>query len=398
MPLHFLAALRRAGVPVTVREYLTLMEGLSAGLAEGSVETFHTLAQTCLVKDERHLDAFDRVFGACFKGLVAPGGAADEADIPAEWLRSLGERFLSPEERAGIEALGWDTLMETLRQRLREQTGRHQGGSKWIGTGGTSPFGADGYHPEGIRIGQEGNRHFRAAKVWDQRRFEALTGEAAIGARTTKLVLRRLRRFAREGAADELDLDATIKETAARGFLDVKLRPQRRNTVKLLIFFDIGGSMDEHVGEVEALFAAARAEFKHLRPFYFHNCVYDHVWVEGQIGAGGDGARGRKHATIDLLNTYGPDYRVVFVGDASMSPYEITTVGGAVDHWNAEAGAAWMGRIVAAYRRIAWLNPVPESRWPHTPSIGLMRQIVSGRMYPLTLGGLDDAMRALSGG
>ncbi|MGD0633743.1 MAG: VWA domain-containing protein [Beijerinckiaceae bacterium] len=390
MLLDFFTNLRKASVPVTVREYLTLIEGLSQGLAQDSVETFYGLARTCLIKDERHLDAFDRVFGASFKGLEAPSAALDPEDIPEDWLRSLGEKYLSEEERAAIRKLGWDQLMETLRERLRDQKERHQGGSKWIGTGGTSPFGADGYHPEGVRIGQAGNRHFRAAKVWDERRFKDLTGEAGIGTRNVQLALRRLRRFARTGAAEELDLDATIQGTAAQGFLDLKLRPERRNNVKLLIFFDIGGSMDAHIAEAETLFAAARSEFRHLHTFYFHNCIYDHVWTSN--------ARDRAHkiSTYDLIHTYASDYRVVFVGDAAMSPYEITTPGGAVDHWNEEPGAVWMQRIVSAYRRIAWLNPVPQDEWIYSPSAGLMRRLVAGRMYPLTLGGLDDAMRALS--
>lgn len=390
MLLEFLTNLRKASVPVSLREYLTLIEGMSRGLAEDSAETFYALAKTCLVKDERHLDAFDRVFGATFKGLQSFGDALNPAEIPEEWLRSLGEQFLSETERAAIQKLGWDKLMATLRQRLAEQKGRHQGGSRWIGTGGTSPFGADGYHPEGIRIGQQGNRNFSAVKVWDERRFKDLTGDAGIGTRNVKLALRRLRRFARTGAAEELDLDATIQGTAAQGFLDVKLRPERRNNIKLLLFFDIGGSMDAHIAEVETLFTAARAEFKHLRSYYFHNCIYDHVWT--------DNARRREHRVpvYDLLHTYASDYRAVFVGDATMSPYEIISPGGAVDHWNEEPGAVWMERICAAYRRIAWLNPVPANQWVYSHSTNLMRQILEGRMYPLTLDGLDDAMRALS--
>ncbi len=389
MLLEFFDDLRKAKVPVTPREYLNLIDGLSRGLAEGSVETFYALARVCLIKDERHLDAFDRMFAQRFKGLDAVAAALDPADIPEDWLKSLGEKYLSAEERAALEALGWDKLMETLRDRLREQTERHAGGSKWIGTGGTSPFGADGHHPEGIRIGQEGNRTFRAVKVWDERHFKDLTGAAEIGTRNVKLALRRLRSFARAGAADELDLDATIKGTAEQGFLDVRFRPERRNSVKLLIFFDIGGSMDWHIAEVETLFAAARAEFKHLRTFYFHNCVYDHVWSSNAL------ARADRLSTYDLINTFAFDYRVVFVGDASMSPYEIVQPGGAVDHWNEETGEAWMRRITSAYKRIAWLNPVPEARWAGVQSIGLMRRIVDGRMYPLTLGGLDAAVRAL---
>jgi uncharacterized protein with von Willebrand factor type A (vWA) domain len=390
MLLDFFTALRKAAIPVTPREYLTLIDGLSYGLAEGSVDTFYGLARTCLVKDERHLDSFDRVFGATFKGLDTPSAALEPAAIPEEWLRSIGEKYLSEADRAAIKALGWDTLMKTLRERLRDQQERHQGGSKWIGTGGTSPFGADGYHPEGIRIGQGNNRHFRAAKVWDERRFKDLNGNAELGTRTVKLALRRLRSFARAGAADELDLDATVRGTAEQGFLDVRMRPERRNTIKLLIFFDIGGSMDWHIAEIETLFAAARAEFKHLRTFYFHNCIYDYVWTSNARN------RANRIATYDLIHTFAPDYRVLFVGDASMSPNEIVMPGGAVDHWNEEAGAVWMQRIVATYQRSAWLNPVAEPHWPYTQSVGLMRQILDGRMYPLTLAGLDDAIRTLS--
>lgn len=391
MLLQFFSALRKAAVPVTLREYLTLLEGLSHGLAQRSVETFYGLARTCLVKDERHLDAFDRTFATCFKGLASRETPLDRREIPEEWLRSLGARYLDDADRAALEALGWDKLMDTLRERLREQTGRHEGGSKWIGTGGTSPFGTDGNHPEGVRFGQQPGQHRRAVKVREERRYKDLTGEAELGTRTIKLALRRLRHFARSGAAEELDLDATIRGTAAQGYLDVKLRPERRNLIKLLIFFDIGGSMDDHIREVEALFAALRAEFKQMRSFYYHNCVYDHVWT----------GNARRHSetipTYDLIHTYASDYRLVFVSDASMAPSEIEMAGGAIDHWNPEPGAVWMRRLTAAYRRIAWLNPVPEGSWPYVPSIGAMRHLVEGRMYPLTLGGIDAAARALSG-
>ncbi len=391
MLLGFFSALRAARVPVSLREHLTLLDALAHGLGEASVDTFYGLARTCLVKDERHFDAFDRTFAACFKGASTLDMALETRDIPEDWLRSLGARYLDEADRAALEALGWDRLMDTLRDRLREQKARHEGGSKWIGTGGTSPFGADGFHPEGVRIGQAAGRHRRAVKVWEQRRYKDLAGDAELGTRTMKLALRRLRHFARAGAADEFDLDATIRGTAAQGLLDVRFRPERRNAVKLLLLLDVGGSMDDYVAEVEALFAAARAEFKHLRSFYYHNCVYDRVWTS-------NARRSSDLISTDrLVQTFGSDYRVVFVSDATMAPSEIEVAGGAIDHWNKEAGATWMRRLTDSYRKVAWINPVPEAVWPVTRSIGLMRHLVGGRMYPLTLGGIDAAARALGG-
>ncbi|AWN39498.1 vWA domain-containing protein [Methylobacterium durans] len=389
MLLQFFTALRAAKVPVTLREYLTLLGALEHDLAAKRVEDFYVLARTALVKDERNLDRFDRVFGTVFKGLESVGEAVEPAAIPEEWLRKLAEKYLTEAEKAELQALGWDKLFETLKQRLAEQKERHQGGSKWIGTGGTSPFGAYGYNPEGIRIGQEGNRNFRAVKVWDKREFRDLDDGVELGTRNLRLALRRLRRFARTGAADELDLDGTIRETARRGYLDVKLRPERHNAVKVLLFLDVGGSMDWHVELAEELFSAARSEFKHFAHFYFHNCPYEAVWTENA----------RRHdertSLLDVIRTYPSDYRVVFVGDASMSPYEIVMPGGSVEHWNEEAGAVWLQRVLDHFPKAVWLNPVPKEQWAYTQSIAMIRRIVSERMFPLTLEGLDEAMRAL---
>ena len=384
----FFYELKSAGLPVTLREYLTLMEALEHDLASRRVEDFYYLARASLVKDERNLDKFDRVFGKVFKGLELTEGSGVE--IPKEWLKKITERYLTEEEKQLIESLGGlDKLLETLRQRLADQKGRHQGGSKWIGTAGTSPFGAYGYNPEGIRIGQDKNRNFRAVKVWDRREYRDLDDTVELGTRNIKLALRRLRKFARTGALEELDLDGTIKETAHRGYLDIKLRPQRRNAVKVLLFFDIGGSMDWHVQVVEELFSAARTEFKHMDHFYFHNCLYERVWKQNR----------RRHddatSTWQVLHTYPHDYKVVFVGDASMSPYEITTPGGAVEHFNEEPGAVWLERVTRTYPACVWLNPVPESQWDYTYSIRMVRHLFGDRMYPLTLDGLDRAMRAL---
>ena len=385
MLLQFFTALRDAKVPVSLKEYLTLLGALDRGLAGHDVEAFYFLSRTALVKDEAHLDRFDRVFGTVFKGLETLGEAVEPAAIPEEWLRKLAEKYLTEAEKAELKALGWDKLFETLKQRLAEQKGRHQGGSKWIGTGGTSPFGAYGYNPEGIRIGQDGNRNFRAVKVWDKREFKDLDDDREIGARNMRLALRRLRRFARTGAAEELDLDGTIRESARQGYIDVRLRPERRNAVKVLLFLDVGGSMDWHIEQAEALFSAARSEFKHLAHYYFHNCPYEAVWTENR----------RRHEAktplLDVIRTYGSDYRVVFVGDASMSPYEIATPGGSVEHWNEEAGAVWMQRLLDHFPKAAWLNPVPETHWGYTQSIGMMQRLVAGRMFPLTLEGLDAA-------
>src|SRR5882672_5356384 len=389
MFMQFFTSLRDAQIPVTLREYLTLMEALDADLADQSVENFYYLSRAALVKDERNLDKFDRVFGSVFKGLESLLDAMEKADIPAEWLKKLAEKYLTEEEKKQIEAMGWDKLMETLRERLKEQKGRHQGGSKWIGTAGTSPFGAYGYNPEGVRIGQDQNRHFRAVKVWDKREFRDLDDEVELGTRNIKLALRRLRKFARTGAAEELDLDGTIKGTAHKGYLDILMRPERHNAVKVLLFFDVGGSMDWHIKATEELFSAARSEFKHMEHFYFHNCLYENVWKEN---------RRRFNDTTptwDLLHTYPHDYKVIFVGDASMSPYEIMAPGGSVEHYNEETGAAWMERVTRTYPACVWLTPVPEAEWDHTQSIRIMRQLMGGRMYPLTLDGMDKAMREL---
>jgi uncharacterized protein with von Willebrand factor type A (vWA) domain len=389
MFVNFFHDLKAAGVPVTLREYLTLMEAMDADLASRRVEDFYYLARAALVKDERNLDKFDRVFGHTFKGLEFMSEAGIEANIPEEWLKKLADKFLTEEEKAQIKALGGlDKLMETLKQRLAEQKGRHQGGSKWIGTGGTSPFGNGGYNPEGIRIGGE-STHRRAVKVWDKREFKDLDDNVELGTRNIKVALRRLRKFARTGTAEELDLDGTIQGTAHKGYLDIHMRPERHNAVKVLLFFDIGGSMDWHIKATEELFSAARTEFKHMEHFYFHNCLYEKVWKENR----------RRFQdttpTFDVLHTYPHDYKVIFVGDASMSPYEIAAAGGSVEHYNEEAGAVWIERVLRNYPSAVWLNPVPEREWDFTHSIGMMRQLMGGRMYPLTLDGLDRAMREL---
>jgi uncharacterized protein len=389
MFVAFFHELKTAGVPVTLREYLTLMEAMEKDLAGRRVEDFYYLARTALVKDERNLDKFDRVFGHVFKGLELMSEALS-ADIPAEWLKKLAEKYLTEEEKKQIEAIGGlDKLLELLRQRMREQKGRHQGGNKWIGTGGTSPFGAYGYNPEGVRIGQDENRNFRAVKVWDRRDFKDLDDQVELGTRNIKVALRRLRRFARTGAPEELDLDGTIKGSAHKGYLDILMRPERHNAVKVLLFFDIGGSMDWHIKATEELFSAARSEFKHMEHFYFHNCLYEKVWKEN---------RRRFEDTTptwDVLHTYPHDYKVIFVGDASMSPYEIMAPGGSVEHFNEETGAIWMERVARTYPACVWLNPVAEKDWDYTQSIRIMRQVMGGRMYPLTLDGLDKAMREL---
>ncbi|HET6388025.1 VWA domain-containing protein [Hyphomicrobium sp.] len=385
----FFAELRAAKLPVSLKEYLTLLEAVGAGVAGGRVEDFYYLARATLVKDERNLDRFDQIFAHVFKGIdLLP--EAIEAEIPEEWLRRISTLHLSEEDKKKIEALGgWDKIMEELKKRLAEQKERHQGGNKWIGTGGTSPYGAYGYNPAGIRIGQHESRHRRAIKVWDKREFKDLAGTAEIGTRTIKVALRRLRQFARTGAASELDLDGTIRGTAEKGYLDVRLRPERHNAVKLLMFFDIGGSMDDHIREVEDLFSAARSEFKHLEYYYFHNCLYEGVWKENA----------RRYTnridTWQVLHTYPADYKVIFIGDASMSPYEITVPGGSVEHMNEEPGAVWLKRVTDTYKHAVWLNPVDERHWDWTPSIGMIRQLLEGRMFPLTLDGLDAAMRSL---
>jgi hypothetical protein len=390
MFVTFFQRLKTAGVPATVREYLTFLEGLEAGVAGYRVEDFYYLARASLVKDERNLDKFDRVFGEVFKGLEAVAPDDLLSTIPEEWLRRLNEKFLTDEEKAMIEALGgWEKIMEELKKRLEEQQGRHEGGSKWIGTAGTSPFGAYGYNPAGIRIGQKENRNNRAIKVWDKREFRDLDDTVELGTRNIKVALRRLRKFAREGAAEELDLAGTIRSTANRGYLDIQLVPERRNTVKVLLFLDVGGSMDPYVRLCEELFSAARAEFKHLEYFYFHNCVYETVWRENR----------RRHTeripTWEVLRTYPADYKLIFVGDAAMSPFELTHPGGSVEHMNDEAGMVWLKRLADTWQHAAWLNPAPERTWGYTPSTDLIRRILDGRMYPLTLEGLDAAMREL---
>ncbi len=389
MFVNFFHELKRVGLPVTLREYLTLMEGMDAGIASGNVEDFYYLSRASLVKDERNLDKFDRVFGTVFKGLEA---MTDEQlyDIPEEWLRLVTEKFLTDEEKAQIEALGgWEKIMEELQKRLEEQEKRHEGGSKWIGTGGTSPFGAYGYNPAGVRIGQKEGRQGRAVKVWDKREYKDLDDSVELGTRNIKVALRRLRKFARHGAPEELDLDDTIKSTASKGWLDIKLVPERRNTVKVLLFFDIGGSMDGYIRACEELFSAARSEFKHMEYFYFHNCLYEFLWKNNR----------RRHDertnTWDILHTYPHDYKVVFVGDASMSPFELTHPGGSVEHMNQEAGALWMQRVTEIYESAIWLNPTPEKYWSYTPSIEMIKQLFSDRMFPLTIEGLDGAMKEL---
>lgn len=390
MFLDLFNELRKAKVPVSLKEYLALMEAMDARVAAYRIDDFYYLARAVLVKDERNLDKFDRIFGHVFKGLEAPDDEIT-ADIPEEWLQKLIDRYLTEEEKAEIEALGgWDKLMETLRERLAEQRERHQGGSKWIGTSGTSPFGAYGCNPEGVRIGQDGNANFRAVKVWDKREFKSLDDSIVIGTRNIKVALRKIRQFAREGAEFELDLPDTVRSTANNGgYLDIKMVPERHNAVKVLLLLDIGGSMTVHTRTCEELFSAARAEFKHLEYYYFHNCLYEEVWRDN---------RRRRSNTVDtteLLNTYGPDYKLILVGDATMSPYEITVPGGSVEHWNAEAGAVWMQRLLDAYPRAVWLNPASERYWQATPSIQVVRQLMADRMYPLTLEGLDLATREL---
>jgi uncharacterized protein with von Willebrand factor type A (vWA) domain len=385
----FFHELKRAGLPVTLKEYLTLLEGLDADLAGRRVDDFYFLSRACLVKDERHLDRFDRVFGHVFKGLEALPDAI-EAEIPGEWLRLMSELHLSEEDKKRIaEFGGWEKIMEALRERLAEQKGRHAGGNKWIGTGGTSPFGAYGYNPAGVRIGQKESRHHRAIKVWDSREFKDLDETVEIGTRNIKVALRRLRSFARLGAAEELDLTGTIRGTAEKGYLDIRMVPERHNAVKVLMFFDVGGSMDFHVKVAEEVFSAARSEFKHLEYFYFHNCLYDRVWRSN--------ARRRREPTDtwELLHTYPADYKVIFVGDASMSPYELTHAGGAVEHMNEEPGVTWLKRVTETYRHCVWLNPVAEGYWDWTSSIGMVRGLLEGRMYPLTLQGLDAATAEL---
>ncbi|MBF9049609.1 VWA domain-containing protein [Roseobacter sp. HKCCD9010] len=393
MFLPFFETLRMARIPVSLREYLGFLEGVSAGLVTYDVDGFYYLARAAMVKDERHLDRFDRAFAHAFGGLeqITPEQVLEATEIPQDWLEKLAEKHLTEEERAEIEALGgFDKLMETLRERLKEQEGRHQGGNKWIGTAGTSPFGAYGYNPEGVRIGQHESRHRRAVKVWDKRDFKNLDGDVELGTRNIKVALKRLRQWARDGAADELDLDGTIRATAEHGYLDVQTRPERRNAVKVLLFLDIGGSMDDHVQIVEELFSAAKSEFKHLEHYYFHNCLYEGVWRDNRR------RWTEQTPTFDVLNTYGSDYKCIFVGDAAMSPYEIAFAGGANEHWNAEAGQVWLERACAQWPDHLWINPTPEKHWRYTQSTQMIGEIFQGRMVPMTLEGLDRGMRELS--
>ncbi|MBO0902301.1 vWA domain-containing protein [Jiella sonneratiae] len=395
MFLTFFLQLKAAGVPVTLREHLQLLEAMRADLVTYDVEGFYYLARAALVKDERFVDRFDRVFAQAFKGVEAVAGSAEgeiaARELPEEWLRRLAEKHLTEDEKKLVESLGgFDRLMETLRQRLEEQKGRHQGGSKWIGTGGTSPFGAYGYNPEGVRIGQHESRHRRAVKVWDRREFKDLDDDVELGTRNIRIAMKRLRRWVRQGAREEFALDETITSTARKGYLDVRTRPERHNAIKLLLFLDVGGSMDDHVREVEQLFSAARAEFKHLDFFYFHNCPYERLWKDNR----------RRHAetipTDEVIRTFGPDYKAVFVGDAAMSPYEIAMPGGSVEHWNAEPGRIWLDRLTAKWPKAAWLNPSNQRYWDYTQSVAMIREAMDGRMFPLTLAGIEAATRELA--
>ncbi len=389
MFFSFVDELRAAGIPASMKEHLTLLEALDAEVIAARPEDFYYLARATFVKDEGLLDRFDQVFGKVFKGIETSYGT-EEAPIPEEWLKKVAELYLTPEQMAEIKSLGsWDEIMETLKKRLEEQKERHQGGNKWIGTGGTSPFGNSGYNPEGVRIGGTGGQR-SAIKVWDKREFRNLDNKVELGTRNIKVALRRLRRFAREGAAEELDLDETIDGTARKGWLDIRMRPERHNAVKLLLFLDVGGSMDPHIKVCEELFSAATGEFKNLEFFYFHNCLYEGVWKDNRRRFQ------ERTPTWDILHKYGHDWKVVFVGDASMSPYEITHPGGSVEHFNEEAGAVWMQRMVNTYPAAVWLNPMQEQYWGYSHSVRVIQELMKDRMYPLTLEGLDDAMRTLS--
>jgi len=392
MFVPFFQTLREAGIPVSLREYLGFLEGVKSGLVTYDIEGFYYLARTAMVKDERNLDRFDRAFAKAFEGLenITLDDVLEAVDLPEDWLRKQAEKHLTPEEMAEINALGgFDKLMETLKQRLKEQQGRHQGGSKWVGTAGTSPFGAYGYNPEGVRIGQDESRHKRAVKVWDKREFRNLDDTVELGTRNIKVALKRLRNWARDGAQEELDLDDTIRATADNGYLDVKTRPERRNAVKVILFLDVGGSMDPYIRLVEELFSAARSEFKHLEYYYFHNCLYEGVWRDN---------RRRWNAQIptwEVLNTYGSDYKCLFVGDAAMSPYEVAAPGGANEHWNEEAGQVWLQRAREKWPANLWLNPTPQAHWRYTQSTQMIQQIFEDQMVPMTLEGIERGMKML---
>jgi uncharacterized protein with von Willebrand factor type A (vWA) domain len=393
MLIDFFYTLRAAKLPVSVKEYLSLLEALQANVVGPnsdacSMDDFYYLSRTALVKDEKHFDKFDRAFGAYFKGVEMIADFTKE--VPQEWLQKILERELSPEQKAAIEKMGWDELMETLKKRLEEQKERHEGGNKWIGTGGTSPFGNGGYNPQGIRIGGKGGNK-SAVKVWDQRAYQDYDDSQELGTRNIKVALRRLRKFAREGSADELDLDDTIRSTAANaGWLDIKMVPERHNNVKVLLLMDVGGTMDEHVARVEEMFSAAKAEFKHMEFYYFHNCVYDFMWKNNRRRFA------EKFDTWDIIRKYNKDYKLIFIGDATMSPYEILQPGGSVEYNNEEAGAEWLQRLTHAFPKFAWINPEPLGVWQYRQSISVIQQLMSNRMYPLTLKGLEEAMRAMS--
>jgi len=388
--IQFFFMLREGGLKTSITELLTLLEALKNGLAERSVDNFYYLSRACLVKDETQFDRFDRIFGAHFKG-IEDAFSDLVADVPDDWLERMAELQLSEEDKAKIESMGgFEELMRALEERLREQTERHEGGNKWIGTAGTSPFGAYGYNPEGVRIGQKGGGNRKATKVWDRREYQNLDDSVELGTRNIKLALRKLRKFAREGAADQLDLDDTIDKTARNaGLLDIRMVPERHNAVKVLLCLDVGGSMDDHVRVCEEMFSAARSEFKHLEYFYFHNFVYESLWKDNR----------RRHAeripTMEIIHKYGHDYKLVFVGDATMSPYEIVYAGGSVEHWNEEPGAVWIERLLKAFPKAIWLNPEPRARWDYTPSVKLTRELMDERMYPLTVAGLDQGIKRL---
>jgi uncharacterized protein with von Willebrand factor type A (vWA) domain len=388
MLINFFYTLRAAKLPVSIREYLTLIEALKAGVIGPSVDEFYFLSRTTLVKDETQFDKFDRAFSAYFKGVELVTDFTK--DIPLEWLKKTLERELTPEQKAAIEKMGWDELMQTLKKRLEEQKGRHEGGNKWIGTGGTSPYGHGGYNPQGVRIGGKGGNR-SAVKVWEQRAYADYDDSLELGTRNIKVALRRLRRFAREGAETELDLDGTIHGTAANaGLLDIRMIPERHNKVKVLLLLDVGGTMDEHIHRVEELFSAAKAEFKHLEFYYFHNCVYDFVWKNNRR------RYAEKFPTWDIIRKYNKDYKLIFVGDATMSPYEILQPGGSVEYNNEEAGAEWLQRLTHAFPKYAWVNPEPAGVWQYRQSIAIIQQIMNQRMFPLSLQGLEGAMRLLS--
>ncbi|MEJ2602273.1 MAG: VWA domain-containing protein [Gammaproteobacteria bacterium] len=390
MLIQFFFMLREGGLKTSITELLTLLDALKNGLAERSVDNFYYLSRACLVKDETQFDRFDRIFGAHFQG-IEDAFSDLVAEVPDDWLERLAELQLSEEEKAKIESMGgFEELMKALEERLREQQERHEGGNKWIGTAGTSPFGAYGYNPEGVRIGQKGGGNRKATKVWDRREYRNLDDSVELGTRNIKLALRKLRKFAREGAADQLDLDDTIDKTARNaGLLDIRMVPERHNAVKVLLCLDVGGSMDDHVRVCEEMFSAARSEFKHLEYFYFHNFVYESMWKDNR----------RRHAeripTMEVIHKYGHDYKLVFVGDATMSPYEIVYAGGSVEHWNEEPGAVWIERLLKAFPKAVWLNPEPRPRWDYTPSVKLTRELMDDRMYPLTVAGLDEGIKRL---